>query len=85
MLFSGTGNSIFVSREYYLDFSCEFILTYYPFDTQVRAIRKVFFPIKQAIIFCLLQMCQMDFEITGKTDNWLRVEQEVDGVELLCK
>ena len=30
-------------------------------------------------------MCQMDFEITGKTDNWLRVEQEVDGVELLCK
>ena len=30
-------------------------------------------------------MCQMDFEVTGKTDNWLRVEQEVDGVELLCK
>ena len=27
----------------------------------------------------------MDFEVTGKTDNWLRVEQEVDGVELLCK
>ena len=40
---------------------------------------------KQIIFSCFWQMCQMDFEVTGKTDNWLRVEQEVDGVELLCK
>ena len=54
MLFSGTGNSIFVTREYFLDFSCEFILTYYPFDTQVRVIKKSFFPMKQIIfyVFC---------------------------------
>ena len=54
MLFSGTGNSIFVTREYFLDFSCEFILTYYPFDTQVRVIKKDFFLNEANYIFLFL-------------------------------
>ena len=33
--FDGFHNSINLRREYYQDFSCEFILHYYPFDTQL--------------------------------------------------
>ena len=35
MLFSGVENSILLTREYFEDFSCQFELTFYPFDTQV--------------------------------------------------
>ena len=28
-------NSIYLNREYYQDFACEFDLLYYPFDTQM--------------------------------------------------
>ena len=35
MLFSGKDNSIYMTREYYQEYSCAFDLTYYPFDTQV--------------------------------------------------
>ena len=35
MLFSGHENAISLAREYYIDYRCEFDLTFYPFDTQV--------------------------------------------------
>ena len=64
MLFAGKDNSVYMIREYFLEYSCQFDLTYYPFDTQ---------------------MCQMDFEVQGKTDNWLKVMVDGVGVEFLCK
>ena len=64
MLFAGKDNSVYIIREYFLEYSCQFDLTYYPFDTQ---------------------MCQMDFEVQGKTDNWLKVMVDGVGVEFLCK
>ncbi len=35
MLFSGKSNSIMMTREYYQDYSCQFDLHSYPFDTQM--------------------------------------------------
>ena len=35
MLFSGSDNSIYMTREYFQEYSCPFDLKYYPFDTQV--------------------------------------------------
>ena len=35
MLFAGEGNWIYMSREYFQEYSCQFDLRYYPFDTQV--------------------------------------------------
>ena len=35
MLFSGRDNSIYMTREYFQEYSCAFDLKYYPFDTQV--------------------------------------------------
>ena len=35
LLFSGSANSLRITREYYLSYSCKFNLYYYPFDTQV--------------------------------------------------
>jgi hypothetical protein len=35
MLFSGRKNAIYLTREYFQEYACEFDLTYYPFDTQV--------------------------------------------------
>ena len=34
-LFSGRTNAIYLSREYYQEYACEFDLLYYPFDTQL--------------------------------------------------
>ena len=34
-MFSGRTNAIYLSREYYQEYACEFDLTYYPFDTQL--------------------------------------------------
>ncbi len=34
-IYNGDTNSITVNREYFFDFSCNFDLMYYPFDTQV--------------------------------------------------
>lgn len=42
MLFSGKKNSIFMTREYYNDYSCDFDLRFYPFDTQVSCADKCF-------------------------------------------
>ena len=36
MLFSGKDNSIYMTREYFQEYSCAFDLKYYPFDTQVK-------------------------------------------------
>ena len=33
--FHGGVNSVWMKREYYLDYGCQFILHLYPFDTQV--------------------------------------------------
>ncbi len=38
MIFSGEKNSIRIKREYFLDYSCIFDLTYFPFDSQVSSI-----------------------------------------------
>ena len=35
MLFSGKRNSILLTREYYNEYSCDFDLRFYPFDTQM--------------------------------------------------
>ena len=35
MLFSGKTNAIYLWREYYQEYGCEFELLYYPFDTQL--------------------------------------------------
>ena len=35
MIFTGVKNSILLRREYFFDFSCDFDLHLYPFDTQV--------------------------------------------------
>ena len=34
-LFSGKKNAIYLTREYYQEYACEFQLIYYPFDTQL--------------------------------------------------
>ena len=62
MLFPGSNNAILLRREYYQDFSCEFDLRYYPFDTQA---------------------CYMIFEIQGKTDNYVKLVKDGEGIELL--
>ncbi len=63
MLFSGRDNAIYLTREYYQEYGCEFDLIYYPFDTQ---------------------MCEMIFEVQGKTDNYIRLAKDVDpGIEFL--
>ena len=61
MKFSGEKNSILLSHEYYTDFSCEFKLHFYPFDTQ---------------------KCQMIFTAIGKTDNFLRLVKDGNGVKM---
>ena len=35
MLFSGRTNAIMITREYFIDYSCDFKLRYFPFDTQM--------------------------------------------------
>eukprot|EP00094_Tigriopus_californicus_P006421 TCALIF_06184-PA protein Name:"Similar to GLRB Glycine receptor subunit beta (Homo sapiens)" AED:0.20 eAED:0.20 QI:0/1/0.66/1/1/1/6/0/430 len=62
MLFSGRTNSILMTREYYLNYGCDFDLRYYPFDTQ---------------------MCQMIFEVQGKTDDYVRLVKDGKGIEFL--
>jgi hypothetical protein len=42
MLFSGGQNAIYISREYYQEYACDFDLIYYPFDTQVCKITFTF-------------------------------------------
>ena len=39
MRFPGKKNSITMSREYFQDYSCQFDLIYYPFDTQVKSLK----------------------------------------------
>ena len=34
-IFEGGKNSIWMTREYYLDYGCQYVLQLYPFDTQV--------------------------------------------------
>ena len=62
MLFSGQDNAIFLTREYYQDYGCNFDLLFYPFDTQ---------------------MCEMIFEVQGKTDNYIRFVKDGEGIEFL--
>ena len=62
MLFSGENNSIILTREYFLDYACQFNLRNYPFDTQ---------------------MCAMVFEFQGKTEKYVRLRKDGDGVKFL--
>ena len=36
------------------------------------------------ILSLLFQMCQMDFEVQGKTEQWLKLEKDGTGVEFLA-
>ena len=58
MLFPGSNNAILLKREYYQEYSCEFDLRYYPFDTQ---------------------MCEMIFQIQGKTDQYVKLVRDSIG------
>ena len=86
MLFSGRENSIYLTREYFQEYSCQFDLHHYPFDTQVCSILGSPYKIhiNYILIFFLFQMCQMDFEVQGKTEQWLKLEKDGTGVEFLA-
>ena len=82
LIFPGTENSIYVDRRYFQEFSCQFDLLYYPFDTQASTSYSL------KCLNCLLnlfsnflQLCVMEFEIKGKPDNWLVFIQDDRGVE----
>ena len=86
MLFSGRENSIYLTREYFQEYSCQFDLMMYPFDTQVcknfiSSEKNI--PIPLCIPF-FIQMCQMDFEVQGKDEQWLKLEKDGKGVEFLA-
>lgn len=90
MLFSGKNNSILLTREYYQDYSCEFDLHYYPFDTQVCNCMSGY-TCKLSILhgaksfsLLLLQMCTMIFEIQDKTEDYVKLERDgPTGIEFL--
>ena len=89
MLFSGRENSIYLTREYFQEYSCQFDLIMYPFDTQVCKHFIVLHNLCNIFNFTLfipifIQMCQMDFEVQGKTEQWLKLEKDGTGVEFLA-
>ena len=36
-VYEGVGGYIIMQREYFIDWTCDYELTFYPFDTQVRS------------------------------------------------
>ena len=85
MLFSGRENAIHLTREYYQEYSCQFNLYYYPFDTQVEIQFILCGFILQNLEPIFLQMCEMVFEVQGKTDKYVKLVKDGEGVEFLGK
>ena len=81
LIFPGTENSIYVDRRYFQEFSCQFDLLYYPFDTQASSYYLKYLICLLHIFSIFHQLCVMEFEIKGKPDNWLVFVQDDRGVE----
>ena len=80
-LFKGSTNSIIMNREYYQDYACGFDLTYYPFDTQVNSC--IVFTFDSIINSFILQVCTVVVEVQGKTDNFVRLVKDFDGIDFI--
>ena len=77
-VYDGVDGYIIMSREYFIDWTCDYELVYYPFDTQVRQIRK---NLKDIFIKLYLKVCKMMFEMSGVTRQYVDLEVDYDGVE----
>ena len=64
MNFKGSENSLWFRNEYFEDYSCQFDLHNYPFDTQD---------------------CEMRFLVNGKTDSYVKLTVEPNGIEFMGK
>ena len=84
MLFSGKSNAIYLTREYYQEYGCPFDLYYYPFDTQVCQKLCTQFTQYLPILSGNIQLCEMVFEVQGKTDNYVKLSKDTEpGIEFL--
>ena len=84
MLFSGKSNAIYLTREYYQEYGCPFDLYYYPFDTQVCQKLCTQFTQYLPIFSGIIQLCEMVFEVQGKTDNYVKLSKDTEpGIEFL--
>ena len=70
-----------MNREYYQDYACGFDLTYYPFDTQVNSC--IVFTFDSMINSFILQVCTVVVEVQGKTDNFVRLVKDFDGIDFI--
>ena len=77
-VYDGVDGYIIMSREYFIDWTCDYELVYYPFDTQVRQIRK---NLKDLFIKLFLKVCKMMFEMSGVTRQYVDLDVDYDGVE----
>ena len=65
-------------REYFIDWTCDYELVYYPFDTQVGT---PLLPWTVTSAVCgVLQVCKMVFDMTGATRQYVDMEIDYDGV-----
>ena len=83
MLFSGHENAISLAREYYIDYRCEFDLTFYPFDTQVNIWNWKKNWIKGSYFNLQFQLCEMKFKVQGKTEKYVKLMKDGIGIEFL--
>ena len=69
-IFDGARNSVWMSREYYLDYGCQYKLNLYPFDTQVK------FTINQ----CYFEIVNWSWPLLSDTScNWnFILEMQID-------
>lgn len=65
-----------------MDIRCSYQLEYYPFDTQVYISCTYVFP-KRFISKNIQQMCKMVFSVQGKTDNYVTLRKDGEGVDFL--
>lgn len=69
-----------MSREYFIDWTCDYDLIYYPFDTQVTDST-----ITTHSKTILPQICKMVFDMTGVTRDYVDMDVDYDGVEYTGK
>ena len=77
-VYEGTSGFIIMSREYFIDWTCDYELVYYPFDTQVSKHKNTN---EYSQILNLPKVCKMQFEMTGATRQYVDLEMDYDGVE----
>lgn len=51
-VYEGVSGYIIMQREYFIDWTCDYELTYYPFDTQVRS------------LFVRIRMCRTNVTVS---------------------